>query len=67
MSRSVTAIASVLFFSFAGAPAFGQVDDPPAGSVVAWQESLESVPALPDGWVECNGQVLDDRASPFNG
>jgi hypothetical protein len=46
---------------FAG---FGVV---PIGSVIAWHKSLSGVPALPDGWVECNGQTLSDVASPLNG
>ncbi|MBI4606044.1 MAG: hypothetical protein HY721_29105 [Planctomycetes bacterium] len=29
---------------------------PPVGSVVAWLKSLPA-PALPEGWVECNGQT----------
>ncbi|MDH3973366.1 MAG: hypothetical protein OEV42_03710 [Deltaproteobacteria bacterium] len=39
----------------------------PIGSVTAWHKSFENTPVLPDGWVECNGQVLDDAASPYNG
>ena len=62
-----SAIESVLFFTVSGTVAFGQMNDSPVGSVVAWLKSFANVPALPDGWVECNGQVLDDPASPFNG
>jgi len=41
---------------------------PPIGSIVAWHASLTGVPAsLPDGYVECNGQVLSDADSPMNG
>lgn len=40
---------------------------PPLGVVMAWLKSFTGIPALPDGWVECNGQVLSDIDSPFNG
>jgi hypothetical protein len=39
----------------------------PVGGIVAWAKSLTGVPVLPDGWVECNGQVLNDPDSPLNG
>ncbi|MEI6209643.1 MAG: hypothetical protein WCP20_22905 [Desulfuromonadales bacterium] len=37
----------------------------PVGSVMAWMKS-PNVPALSDGWVECNGQKLIDTESPLN-
>jgi len=40
---------------------------PPIGSVLAWVKSFPNTPALPSGWVECNGQVLDDAESVYNG
>ena len=40
---------------------------PPIGAVISWLKSLTGCPALPDGWVECNGQTLSDSSSPFNG
>ena len=40
---------------------------PPIGSVMAWLKSLTGCPALAENWVECNGQVLSDAESPFNG
>lgn len=40
---------------------------PPIGSVTAWLKSYTNTPALPDGWVECNGQVLDDADSVYDG
>ncbi|KKK85413.1 hypothetical protein LCGC14_2773530, partial [marine sediment metagenome] len=40
---------------------------PPIGSVLAWMKSFPNTPALPSGWVECNGQVLDDAASVYDG
>ncbi|MBP7868046.1 MAG: tail fiber protein [Acidobacteria bacterium] len=39
----------------------------PIGSIIAWNKSLTGTPALPDGWVECNGQILADANSPYNG
>ena len=59
--------AAVVVMAMVGV-ASGQVPgEAPVGSVVAWLKSFPNTPALPDGWVECNGQVLDDTASPFNG
>jgi hypothetical protein len=41
----------------------------PVGVIVAWPKSLGGMPSLPGTgtWVECNGQVLFDFQSPFNG
>lgn len=39
----------------------------PIGGIIWWHKSLTGAPALPWGWVECNGQTLSDAASPFNG
>jgi hypothetical protein len=39
----------------------------PVGSIIAWNKNGGGVPALPAGWVECNGQVLADGESPLNG
>lgn len=39
----------------------------PIGSVISWLKSLTNCPALPSGFVECNGQVLSDADSVFNG
>jgi hypothetical protein len=43
---------------------FGQV---PIGTITAWHKSMTGTPALPDGWVECNGQTIADPESPFDG
>lgn len=48
--------------------------DVPVGAVIAWNktprdlngEIVRTLP-LPDGWVECNGQILSDTASPLQG
>lgn len=40
---------------------------PPIGSVVAFLKNLPSTPALPAEWVECNGQILTNVSSPFDG
>jgi hypothetical protein len=39
----------------------------PIGGIVAWNKSMTGTPALPSGWVECNGQVISDASSPYNG
>jgi len=39
----------------------------PVGSVIAWLKTFTNTPALPTGWVECNGQVLSDALSVYNG
>ncbi|HNR87503.1 MAG TPA: hypothetical protein PKM65_04115 [Spirochaetota bacterium] len=48
--------------------AVNAIKEPPIGTIHAWHKNLyTSPPALPAGWVECNGQVLADAESPFNG
>ena len=47
--------------------AFLVPDANPIGSIIAWHKSFTNTPALPNGWVECNGQVLSDAASVYNG
>lgn len=39
----------------------------PVGGVVAWLKSFPNTPSLLGNFVECNGQVLTDANSPFNG
>jgi len=39
----------------------------PIGTVLAWLKSYPNTPSLPAGWVECNGQVLNDSESPYDG
>jgi hypothetical protein len=39
----------------------------PVGFIGAWSKSRANMPALPGTWVECNGQVLNDPDSPFDG
>lgn len=38
----------------------------PVGSVVAWDKSVSGTPSLPAGWVEMNGQTLNDVGSPYH-
>ena len=40
---------------------------PPIGSVMPWLKTFTNTPALAAGWVECNGQVLSDAGSVYNG
>jgi microcystin-dependent protein len=48
--------------------AFGAGGDRmPLGTILAWHKDLGGTPVLPDGWVECNGQILSDAGSPYNG
>ena len=39
----------------------------PIGSIIAFLKSYTNTPSLPDGYVECNGQVLSDADSVYNG
>ena len=39
----------------------------PIGAVIAWHSSMPNTPPLPPQYVECNGQVLSDPESPYNG
>ncbi|MCR9143894.1 MAG: DUF2341 domain-containing protein [bacterium] len=39
----------------------------PLGTIIAWHKNMSGTPALPDGWVECNGQILNDPFSAYNG
>lgn len=39
----------------------------PIGCVMAWLKSYQNTPPLSEGWVECNGQILNDVNSPYNG
>ncbi len=40
----------------------------PLGTILAWHKNFDgSTPDLPDGWIECNGQTIDDPESPFFG
>ena len=47
-----------------GAQGFGIV---PIGAILPWHKSLTGTPALPVGWVECNGQTLNDEQSSLHG
>jgi len=39
----------------------------PIGGIIAWAKSLTGMPSIPYGFVECNGQTLNDGESPLNG
>lgn len=41
--------------------------DIPVGGIIWWYKDLPGVPALPSGWVECNGQTLNDPESLLDG
>ncbi len=40
---------------------------PPIGAILPWAKTITGVPALPSGYVECDGSVLSDAGSPMNG
>lgn len=64
MSMTTLVVASVLGMSGNQCLA---AQDAPVGSIMAWHKSLAGTPALPTDWVECNGQVLSDPDSPYDG
>jgi hypothetical protein len=39
----------------------------PIGGIVAWHKDLFGVPDLPENWVECNGQRIEDKSSLLHG
>jgi len=39
----------------------------PIGTIAPWLKTFTNTPALPTGWVECNGAVLSDAASVYDG
>ena len=39
----------------------------PIGSIIAWHKNLAGVPSLPEGFMECNGDTVNDIESPLNG
>ena len=39
----------------------------PIGSVTAWLKNFSETPTLPEGWIECNGQLVEDPESPYDG
>ena len=49
-----------------GAPGIAGISVP-IGGVCAWMKSFPNTPVLPGEFVECNGQALDDVASPYHG
>lgn len=39
----------------------------PIGIILAWHKSMSGTPGLPPTYAECNGQILNDPESPYNG
>lgn len=39
----------------------------PVGGIVAWVNAMTNTPALAAGWMECNGQLVEDPQSPYYG
>jgi hypothetical protein len=46
---------------------FKEIGLVPIGSVIAWTKNLTNTPALDQRFVECNGQVLSDGDSVYDG
>jgi len=44
-----------------------EVGGDPIGAIESFHKSMANTPALPWGWAECNGQVITDPESPYNG
>lgn len=44
-----------------------EVGGDPIGTIQSYHKSMPNTPALPWGWIECNGQVIVDAESPYNG
>jgi hypothetical protein len=40
-------------------------DNTPIGTIMSWHKDLANTPALPSGWLECNGQLVTDTESPY--
>ena len=60
-------VSAELRSQFTGLKSLIDAGSVPVGCVMAWLKSFPNTPALPASWAECNGQVLSDAASPFNG
>ncbi len=53
---------------FASVPYAMNAVSVPIGAIVAWHKNMVGVPVqLPEGWMECNGQIIDDPQSPLHG
>jgi len=39
----------------------------PVGTIFPWAKSIAGVPALPTGWMECDGSVVSNGDSPIDG
>lgn len=39
----------------------------PVGGIIAWHKSFANTPTLPANFLECNGQVISDANSVYNG
>ena len=47
--------------------AIESTNEVPIGTIAAWHKNMTGVPALPAGWVECDGSAVSDPASVLNG
>lgn len=44
-----------------------EIGSDPIGTVKAWHKSFTNTPALPWGWIQCDGQTLSDTDSVYDG
>ena len=58
---------SYLYIKSTGLAGNSSVGTVPIGSVISYVKSFANTPTLPSNFVECNGQVLSDARSPYNG
>ncbi|MCP4134981.1 MAG: tail fiber protein [bacterium] len=47
----------------------GSINDlmAPVGSIVAWHKNFGSGATIPAGWIECDGSIINDGQSIYNG
>jgi hypothetical protein len=67
LRKSVWGVGYGLLAVFASQSASGQTIDLPVGTVVSWLKDYANTPSLPAGWLACNGQVVSDSSSPYDG
>ncbi|MCP4131678.1 MAG: tail fiber protein [bacterium] len=65
LQNQVNKLSSDMSTGQANQLAFYKKVSAPVGSIVAWHKSLESV-SIPEGWVECNGQIITGSESIYN-
>lgn len=54
-------------YAFKAKEAISAYNGVPVGTIIAWHKSMSGTPALPEQWAECDGSVIGDPESPYNG